>query len=278
MGLRRLVAAVLVVLNLTLIALNLDKHGLLPFSSGLWSSEPGETVAARDDSVTTSTTAPRLITDTSSETVVASSADNEVDVDDWPGGRGPVPEGPPVPRRATIFADGRVDLTGSAPDWATAIRIADYAGRNLPGGVEAVNNQLTWHPDASTDVRSGDVVIDQAATFDVGQSVISPESGPALDLAAQLLRSRPSLFVVVIGHTDDVGDEELNAQLALDRANAVVGYLIGTGVVPGQIVVAAAGEDDPTASNETAAGREANRRIELQFKNFLIPPQDFGAG
>ncbi|MDH3682883.1 MAG: OmpA family protein, partial [Acidimicrobiia bacterium] len=197
-------------------------------------------------------------------------------VDDWPGGRGPEPTGPPMPRLATIGADGRLTLTGSVPDWATATRISQVAGANLPAGVDGVNNQLSWHPDAPSDIRSGDVLIDQAATFALGQATIEPASYPTLDLAAELLQSRPSLFVVVIGHTDNVGDEELNAELALDRANAVVGYLVERGVVPGQIVVASAGEDDPTASNETQAGRDANRRIELQFKNFFIPPQDFG--
>ncbi|MEL7156415.1 MAG: OmpA family protein, partial [Actinomycetota bacterium] len=125
--------------------------------------------------------------------------------------------------------------------------------------------------------QSGNVFIEQAATFSLGQSDIDPASLPTLDFVAGLLNTRPSLFVVVIGHTDDVGDEQLNAELAFTRANAVVDYLVGQGgVVPGQLVVASAGEDAPVASNDTAEWREFNRRIELQFKNFLVPPGQIG--
>ena len=263
---RLVIAGGLLILNLALLVLNLDKHRLLPVDP-----DPDET-AAGDTTVTTpgadgavageSTLPPSTAADATTTTV-----------DDWPGGHGPVPEGPPVPRVAVIAADGTVTLTGSSPNWATALKIVEFAGANLPGGTEVVDNQLTWHPDASTDTQSGLVVMDQAATFGVAGSEIDPSSTPGLDLTAEILSSRPSLFVVVIGHTDDQGDADVNAQLALDRANAVVDYLVDKGVIPGQLVVASAGEDDPFASNETEAGRGQNRRIELRFENFLIPPQ-----
>ena len=75
----------------------------------------------------------------------------------------------------------------------------------------------------------------------------------------------------MIGHADTSGDPAVNAQLAADRAAAVVDYLVAQGVVPGQIVVASAGSDDPLASNDTEEGRAENRRVEIQFKNLLIP-------
>lgn len=281
-------------MNLILGLLNLDKLGYLPISTGLWNDEavqadgaatPTESGGGDDEPteeapVTDGSDAEAASDETTPTTEMPaqeqSTATSE-DVDDWPNGRGPVPVGPPVPRLATIDADGRMTLTGSVPNWATAQALVQIGGSNLPGGPDDVNNQLTWHPEASADIRAGDVLVDSAATFGLGETEIVPPV-PILDLAIQVLQSRPSLFVVVVGHTDDVGDEEQNAQIALARAEAVVAYLVEGGVVPTQIVVASAGEDDPTASNETEAGRDANRRIELQFKNFFIPPTDFGSG
>lgn len=278
----RLTAAIgLAALNVVLMFLILDKNDVLPFSSGLFG--PSETSAAEDiapdsPTVTTSTVLGNPVpVESSAVESEAPPASDQVagEADDWPGGRGPAPEGAPARRRLTINPDGTMTLTGSAPDWATALKTETIAASLNPGGPEAVANQVTWHPDAPADVRAGDVVIDQAATFGVGDSAIDPASFPVLDQAAQYLLTYPTVFVVIIGHTDDVGDEDVNVNLSLDRANAVFDYLVSKGVVPGQLILASAGEDDPTASNETAEGREVNRRIEMQFKNFLTPSQNF---
>lgn len=280
-GWRTATAAVLVVANLVLVGLNLAKHDLVNLSFG---SSGGDDVEAGD---TGPDPAAGSVTDetgqalTSSEstdggagaTTVPPATDTTVVApveDDWPGGHGPVPDGPPEPRRALITTDGRMVLTGSAPDWATATKIVQFAGEKLPGGVEAIDNQLTWHPDANPSTQWGDVVMEDAAAFGPDQADIDPASEPGLDLAAQMLIDHPTVFAIVIGHADNQGDDAVNAQLAADRAAAVVDHLIGQGVVPGQIVVASAGEDDPMASNETAEGRAVNRRAEIQFKNVLI--------
>ncbi|MEM7338693.1 MAG: OmpA family protein [Actinomycetota bacterium] len=208
--------------------------------------------------------------DTAAETETATEVEpTTTTIDDWPGGRGPVPEGLPMRRELLIAPDGSLTMIGSSPSWETAQKVITLAKTNYPIPGVTVDNQITWHPDASNDIRSGDVVMDSAATFSVGG--VEPDTFEALDLAADLLRSSPSLFVVVIGHTDDRGDEIVNANLAAERVNATVNYLISQGVVPGQIVTASAGEDDPSASNETEEGRSSNRRVEMQFKNYLSP-------
>jgi outer membrane protein OmpA-like peptidoglycan-associated protein len=273
-------AVVLVVLNVGLLGLNLAKRDVLPFSFGLSSNSSSTEDGSGSTSTVTSTgtsvvnspsTAPSGVTADSTGTTAAPTP-----VDDWPGGHGPVPADPPQIRRAVITPDGRMRLTGSAPSWATVIKIVQYAGEKLPAGPSAIDNELTWHPDASPDTQWGQVVMDQAATFAVGQSTIDPASIPALDLAAQMLVAHPTVFAVVIGHADNVGDEATNAQLASDRARAIVDYLVGKGVVGGQLVIASAGEDNPVASNDTPEGRAINRRIEIQFKNVLIAEPTYG--
>ncbi len=195
---------------------------------------------------------------------------------DWPGGTGPVPDGEPEIRRAEITQTGEMVLTGSAPDWATVTKIVQFAGEKLPAGPDAVDNQLTWHPNADASPQWGDVVMDSAAVFEASGAVIASESIPSLDLAAEMLNANPTVFAVVIGHADTSGDAEVNAQLAVDRADAVVDYLVSQGVVREQIVVASAGSDDPTASNETEDGRAENRRVDIKFKNLLIPGSGIG--
>ncbi len=269
---RRPVVAALLTVNLVLVGLNLAKRDLLPFADGDGGSElagaTDPTAPANDGGSTTA----------SSAVVAPGPARTDVDRSgaDWPGGPGPVPAGDPPPRRATLGADGRLQLTGSAPNWGVATKIAQYAAEKLPGGPGAVDNLVTWHPDAPAETQSGEVVMTGAATFAPGGAEIDPGSFPVLDLAAQIMVAHPTVFAVVIGHTDDQGDEAVNAELASTRAAAVVDYLVGKGVVPGQLVVAAAGEDDPLADNQTAEGRNANRRTEIQFKNFLISDASLG--
>ncbi len=265
---------VLALTNLGLLGANLERRDLVTFGS---SADGTETVTpdSSTTSVPTETTADTTST-TEAMTVPDPESVESPEVDDWPGGRGPVPDGPPEARRIDLDPAGSAVVTGSAPNWATALLVTDYVASNLGVEPSAVENQLTWHPDAAEEVQSGQVLIEQAANFGLGSSEIEADSLPTLDFVAGLLQSRPSLFVVVIGHTDDSGDPDLNAQVASSRAGAVVDYLIGAGASPGQLVVAAAGEDAPVASNETEEGRRFNRRIELQFKNFLVAPGEFG--
>ncbi len=239
----------------------------------------GTVAETTDDEATETGSDEAAADDTAVDGTADSTADNTDAVagdPDWPGGTGAVPDGVPQIRRAEIDPGGQMVLTGSAPNWETATKIVQFAGEKLPGGPDAVDNQLTWHPDADASAQWGDVVMDSAATFDVSGSVIDPESLSSLDVAAEMLIAHPTVFAVVIGHTDDSGDTDENNQLSADRASAVVEYLTEKGVVPGQIVVASAGSDDPTASNDTEEGRAENRRVEINFKNVLIPGTGFG--
>lgn len=70
-------------------------------------------------------------------------------------------------------------------------------------------------------------------------------------------------FIEVVGHTDDVGDDDYNLQLSLDRAESVRNYLIGKGLDPDHIGTAGMGENSPIASNNTEEGRTQNRRVEV---------------
>ena len=88
------------------------------------------------------------------------------------------------------------------------------------------------------------------------------------DLAAlaQNLQDYPNSTIEVIGHTDNVGDASYNLSLSQRRAASVADILIRNGVSPSRIVRIGRGEDQPIASNLTAAGRQQNRRVEIVIR------------
>jgi outer membrane protein OmpA-like peptidoglycan-associated protein len=85
---------------------------------------------------------------------------------------------------------------------------------------------------------------------------------PGLDAIAAFLKAHPELGRCgVEGHTDAEGPEDWNAKLSLERADAVVKYLVDKGVDPGRLVAIGKGGALPWSSNQTEAGRAANRRV-----------------
>lgn len=104
----------------------------------------------------------------------------------------------------------------------------------------------------------------RSVTFVSGSAVLSPQSSASLDSVAAAMRAEPTVRLEVAGYTDNTGSREGNEKLSLARAEAVQAYLIEAGVAADRIVSAGHGPDDPIASNATAAGRSANRRVELR--------------
>jgi len=70
-------------------------------------------------------------------------------------------------------------------------------------------------------------------------------------------------YIEVVGHTDDVGDDDYNLDLSLQRAEAVRDHLVSVGVDPSKIATVGMGEGMPIASNNTPEGRAENRRVEV---------------
>ncbi|MHC4146739.1 MAG: OmpA family protein [Planctomycetota bacterium] len=100
--------------------------------------------------------------------------------------------------------------------------------------------------------------------FDTDSAEIKAESSPTLAEIAKLLDMRPSLKLLVVGHTDNQGEYEYNLGLSGRRATAVAGALIDQyGIDGSRLQSAGVGYLAPVASNDTPAGREKNRRVEL---------------
>jgi OOP family OmpA-OmpF porin len=70
-------------------------------------------------------------------------------------------------------------------------------------------------------------------------------------------------FIEIIGHTDDVGDDDYNMALSLKRADSVRDYLVGKGLDSSKVITGGMGETSPIANNSTEEGRAENRRVEI---------------
>ena len=100
--------------------------------------------------------------------------------------------------------------------------------------------------------------------FDTDKADIKPESKPALEEMAKLLKAFPDLRVLIVGHTDSTGDREYNMGLSRRRAEAVVKSLRDHyGIAASRLIPAGVGMLAPVASNRTEEGRAKNRRVEL---------------
>jgi outer membrane protein OmpA-like peptidoglycan-associated protein len=97
--------------------------------------------------------------------------------------------------------------------------------------------------------------------FQSGRARMTDESVASLVKLAGFLNDCPDVTVEVEGHTDADGPDDLNLALSVSRAEAVVDSLIANGVAPERLYAVGYGESMPIASNDTAAGKQANRRI-----------------
>lgn len=116
----------------------------------------------------------------------------------------------------------------------------------------------------SNDLKATGHVAVYGIFFDTGKAVVKPESKPALDEVAKLLKGDPALKLWVVGHTDWVGQVSDNMRLAQARAEAVAGELVSAyGIAASRLKGYGVGPLAPVAGNDDEAGRAKNRRVDL---------------
>jgi outer membrane protein OmpA-like peptidoglycan-associated protein len=116
----------------------------------------------------------------------------------------------------------------------------------------------------SNDLKATGHVAVYGIFFDTGKAVVKPESKPALDEVAKLLKGDPALKLWVVGHTDWVGQVGDNMRLAQARAEAVASELVSAhGIAASRLKGYGVGPLAPVAGNDDEAGRAKNRRVDL---------------
>jgi outer membrane protein OmpA-like peptidoglycan-associated protein len=113
-------------------------------------------------------------------------------------------------------------------------------------------------------VRRNPTAVIPDISFDFNEAVLKPSIYRYLNDIASVLRQYPAMRVTISGHADAVGTEAANKKLSEQRAHAVFAYLVRNGCEPRSFVVKGLGAQTPVASNDSEAGRSANRRVELR--------------
>ncbi|KPQ06758.1 MAG: OOP family porin [Rhodobacteraceae bacterium HLUCCA12] len=119
------------------------------------------------------------------------------------------------------------------------------------------------------EARVQDILAENRITFPPGSSMPDDSAGSILDEIADVLRECGTLEMEVSGHTDSQGRAEANLALSQARAEAVINALMARRVLVSGMVARGYGSEQPVADNDTEAGREDNRRIEMA----LIRPE-----
>lgn len=102
----------------------------------------------------------------------------------------------------------------------------------------------------------------QGVQFDTGKATLTSDSHVRLDTIVEYMTHKKSARIEISGHTDNVGNKKDNKKLSQQRADAVRAYLVSKGIEASRIQPVGYGDERPIASNDTAEGRQQNRRIE----------------
>ncbi|RYF62776.1 MAG: OmpA family protein, partial [Cytophagaceae bacterium] len=152
------------------------------------------------------------------------------------------------------------DLDGNAPDVRVAV--------DLPGGrkLSLVEKSFTYSLAQFLATKGGKVpkvfTFDNL-TFETDSARITAQARPNVDDLIQIMKAYPSLSIRIEGNTDSTGDDAINDPLSGDRADAVRQALLAGGIEASRVTTRERGDSKPVASNQTAAGRQKNRRIDV---------------
>ena len=120
------------------------------------------------------------------------------------------------------------------------------------------------------DTARGLIVNMSDVLFDTGKYTLRSGAREKLARVAGILAGHPGLQLQVEGYTDSVGSDASNQQLSEHRAASVRDYLTGAGIPAGAVTAKGLGKTLPVATNDTAAGRQQNRRVELVVSGDII--------
>jgi len=103
--------------------------------------------------------------------------------------------------------------------------------------------------------------------FETGKAQLKSGATGNLNTLVMFLNNYPNRTVLIEGYTDSVGSDDYNQGLSSRRAESVQAYLVGQGIDRGRLTASGLGESAPVADNESATGRQMNRRVEVIISN-----------
>jgi len=135
---------------------------------------------------------------------------------------------------------------------------AEQQAAELQRQIDALQAKVT---DRGLVLTLGDVL------FETGKADLNAGAAGSLNKLVTFLNKYPDRMVAIEGHTDSVGSDEYNQQLSQRRAESVRSYLVRQGIGSERLTTLGKGESDPIAGNDSATGRQQNRRVEVVISN-----------
>jgi len=161
-------------------------------------------------------------------------------------------------------AEARAETERARAETERAKLAAEEAKRERDAALQKLYVSLSEILDTKRETR-GFIVNLGDVLFDTGRATLKPAAREKLSKLAGILLAYPGQLTLEIeGHTDSVGSDDLNNKLSQNRAQSVNDYLTSAGVKTERIkAVQGFGKTKPIATNDTAAGRQMNRRVEV---------------
>ncbi|MGO8791477.1 MAG: OmpA family protein [Terriglobia bacterium] len=156
-------------------------------------------------------------------------------------------------------------------------RLAGQQADDDKAGLRAKLSQQLNSVLQTRDSARGLIVNMSDVLFDTGAFTLKSGAREKLSKVAGILLAYPGLNIEVDGHTDNVGGDEYNQNLSDHRAESVRSYLVAQGVLTDAVTAKGFGKTQPVGTNDTAAGRQINRRVELVVSGAAIGAQAGGA-
>jgi outer membrane protein OmpA-like peptidoglycan-associated protein len=146
--------------------------------------------------------------------------------------------------------------------------VGGAAGAIIGAQADKQAKELEQNIEGATVERIGEgikVTFASGLMYDFDSDVVRPEAKTNLRALAASLEKYSGSELLILGHTDEVGTAEYNQLLSQRRANAAATFLISSGVNGARMDARGLGETEPVGSNDTDAGRQSNRRVEVSI-------------
>lgn len=180
------------------------------------------------------------------------------------------------PRKDAVYAQHLVYLADRKVDTATALaqaRLLEDQRKEISGqAAEAQLASRTQEADAlrrqladlnAKQTERGMVVTLGDVLFETGKADLKGTATANLSKLSGFLKEYPDRTLVIEGHTDSIGSDSFNQVLSQNRADSVKAFLLNQGIAINRITAFGKGESSPVASNDSASGRQMNRRVEV---------------
>lgn len=177
------------------------------------------------------------------------------------------PPPPGAPEAHSILANGKIYLRGTVPsEDVQGLIVTAVEAVMGPGNVVTEYTIDPTVPFDPTEARP--VYVADAVLFSTNSAEIDPQFFPLLGLGVSLMQLQPGVTIEAVGHTDSEGSSQANLELSQARVDAWLAWMVSQGIDPERLTATGKGESEPRADNNTAEGRQLNRRVEFIITGF----------